>query len=380
MIFCTVTTLNRIHMAMAMARSAKEHHPDARVAVCIVEEQVPLAAQNFQHFDHIVLAKDLGHPDFYRHMFKYQLNEGVWSLKPRMFQYLLRTFPEDSKFVYLDTDTKVYSPFHEVTTLLDQNPIVLTPHFTQPSVKFELMQFQFGLYNTGFLALKRCGETNRFLHWWAERLDQLCFMDWDNGLHGDQKWLDHAPIFFEVHILKHPGYNVAWWNLYYRNVDITKNGQYRVNDQPLRFYHFCGYTYSPYHEVIKNEVPDPRHPIYTLVNQYSRELSEVGYNPSHKLPCSYDCYRSGEPIDLRARLAFRNHPARFARIQNPYTMSNHTFLGHEGKAPSHGQRKPLQKRKRNPAVKGKPVGQKRNPAVKGKPVGQKRNPVVKGKS
>ncbi|MBN2909551.1 hypothetical protein JQC72_08425 [Polycladomyces sp. WAk] len=346
-------------MAMVMARSAKAHHPDARVAVCIVEEQVPLAAQNFQHFDHIVLAKDLGHPDFYRHMFKSTVHEGVWSLKSRLLQYVLRTFPEDSKFVYLDTDTKIYDPFQEVTKLLDQRPIVLTPNITQPSVFHERSMSLPGLYNSGFLALKRSGETNRFLHWWAERLDQLCYVDVKRGIGGDQKWLDHAPVFFDIHILKHPGYNVAVWNSYYRRIHRTNNGKILVNGQPLRFYHFSRFDKVVYQTFYKNIYPDPRHPIYHLFDQYSRELLEVGYNPSRTLPCSYDHFQSGEPIDMRARLAFRNHSERFAQIQNPFAMCNRTFLGHVENPP--------RKRKEIPAVKKrKLVGRKRNPAVKRK--------------
>ncbi|WP_205494740.1 hypothetical protein [Polycladomyces zharkentensis] len=337
---------------MVMAKSVKEHHPHAITAVCIVEEKVPMQARRFKHFDHIVLAKDLGHPDFYRHMFKYQLNEGVWSLKPRMLQYVLRTFPEDSKFVYLDTDTKVYGPFHEVITLLDQSPIVLTPHITHPSVKDELQLGMAGLYNSGFVALKRSGESNRFLHWWAGRLNRFCYLDVKQGIFGDQKWLDHAPVFFDVHILKHPGYNVAVWNSYYRRIHRTNNGKILVNGQPLRFYHFSRFGKMDYQKIHKNIYPDPSHPIYHLIDQYSRDLTEHGFNPSHKLPCSYDCYRSGEPIDLRARLAYRNHPERFALIQNPYTMSNRTFLGHEENPP--------RKRKGISAVKRKLVGRKRN--------------------
>ncbi|MBN2909552.1 hypothetical protein JQC72_08430 [Polycladomyces sp. WAk] len=322
MIFCTVTTLNRIHMAMAMARSAKEHHPDARVAVCIVEEQVPLAAQNFQHFDHIVLAKDLGHPDFYRHMFKYQLNEGCYSLKPWLLLYLLQAFPANDRLIYLDTDTKVFGPFHEVNEALERSPIVVTPHLTHLSVKNELLIFMSGLYNSGFLALNRNEESKRFLHWWAERLDRFCYNDVKQRVFYDQKWLDHAPIFFEVHILKHPGYNVAWWNRDSRKVALAQNGEFTVNGQPLRFYHFCGFPNHP--QLYKDMHPDTRR----LVEQYRRNLLELGFNSSRTLPCSYDCYRSGEPIDLRARLAFRNHPERFARIQNPFSMSNRTFLVH----------------------------------------------------
>jgi hypothetical protein len=326
MIFCTVTTLNRIHMAMVMAKSVKEHHPNAGMAVCVVEEEIPEQARSFKYFDHIVLAKNLGHPDFYRHMFKYKLDEGCWSLKPRLLLYLMRTFQAEDRLVYLDTDTKMFGPFHEVNQVLDQSPIVLTPHITHPSMQDELEISKHGLYNSGFIALKRTKESLRFLDWWTERLDRMCYRDLSRGIFGDQRWLDHAPVFFDVHILQHPGYNVAKWNIYYRNITLT-NGQFLVNGLPLRFYHFAEFSRIRYLEIIKGMLPDQRHPIHLLVDQYSRELSEMGYHPSRTFPCSYNFYRSGEPIDMRARLIYRNKPKRFARIQNPFAMSNRTFLG-----------------------------------------------------
>ena len=61
-----------------------------------------------------------------------------------------------------------------------------------------------------------------------------------------------APVFFDgVHVLHHPGCNVAYWNLHERSLTVTGES-YRVNEvAPLVFFHFSAY--------------DPRQPDRTVV-------------------------------------------------------------------------------------------------------------------
>ena len=63
----------------------------------------------------------------------------------------------------------------------------------------------------------------------------------DRGMHVDQKWMDLVPgLFGEVFIMREPGYNVAYWNLHSRTVDLL-NGRVRVNGKPCYFFHFSGF-------------------------------------------------------------------------------------------------------------------------------------------
>ena len=44
-------------------------------------------------------------------------------------------------------------------------------------------------------------------------------------MHYDQRWLDLVPALFDdVHIVRDPGCNVAYWNLPERYVTLTPNG------------------------------------------------------------------------------------------------------------------------------------------------------------
>ncbi|MBL0131793.1 MAG: hypothetical protein IPP43_12305 [Chitinophagaceae bacterium] len=68
------------------------------------------------------------------------------------------------------------------------------------------------LFNAGFIGANKSGEAA--INWWAG----MCHYKIENrkelGLYDDQKYLDILPVQFEaVHIIKHPGCNLASWNL-----------------------------------------------------------------------------------------------------------------------------------------------------------------------
>lgn len=124
--------------------------------------------------------------------------------------------------------------------------IILTfcSHFYTPifdkKTRTEQQMFVNGIYNLGFLAVRRSEETTKFMNWWMIKLKTECYMDIQNGMFVDQLYCNMVPLYFEgVKIDKYPGYNISYWNLHERNFTF-KNGKYFVNGQPLVFYHFSG--------------------------------------------------------------------------------------------------------------------------------------------
>ena len=57
----------------------------------------------------------------------------------------------------------------------------------------------------------------------------------------DQKWGDLFPSFVDgAKILRHPGYNIAYWNLHERKIKGSSKKGWTANGKPLRFLHFSG--------------------------------------------------------------------------------------------------------------------------------------------
>lgn len=311
---------------MALAESVKRHCPQARFVLCLVEREVPLVASAFQSFDEIILAKDAGWENFDSFMFRHSIVEASTAVKPRFMQHLMERYPDEAKFVYLDPDVLVYSNLSELELLLDHETIVLCPHLLRPgNIDMEISSLAHGSYNLGFLAVARSQNASDFLAWWAERLFLFCYDDKSRGIFTDQKWIDLAPCFYDVKVLKHHGYDFATWSLL--GSDLREEGDgYVVNGDPLRFIHFSGLDSGTIDKAIGWWLTDQNKDAFVaLYRDYKRLLEKHGQEELGKMPWTYQAYTDGQSIGKKARLAYRE-PELWELIPAPFSSSDDEIL------------------------------------------------------
>lgn len=320
MVIFTSICANYFQKARTLAASVKEHMPDVKFIVCLVENEVKENYFN-SNFDEIVLAKEAWEGNFERFIFKHSIVEASTAVKGQFFAYLYNRYPEENEFVYLDPDCYVYDDFIELKELLKEKPIILCPHLLQPgNIDMELSSTAHGVYNLGFLAVNRSEEAQKFIQWWKERLYLFCYDDIINGIFTDQKWIDLAPCFFDVHILKHRGYDFATWSLL--DCGMTEeNGRYFVKGSGLRFIHFSGYGRT-IEKCMKEWLPEGEHPFRDLYSKYSKEHENNNSDQISKTPWSYDYYESGEKIDDSLRVLYRQNYDIMFQKDNPFLESN----------------------------------------------------------
>lgn len=314
---------------MSLAESVKRHCPSARFVLCLVERDVPQAATAFADFDDVVLAKDAGWDDFDSFMFRHSIVEASTAVKPRFLQYLLERFKDDTKFVYLDPDVLVYSNLSELEAMLDHETIVVCPHLLRPgNIDMEISSLAHGSYNLGFLAVSRSKNAQDFVAWWAERLFYFCYDDQSRGIFTDQKWIDLAPCFYDVKVLKHHGYDFATWSLL--GSDLHEgNGDYVINGDPLRFIHFSGLDSGTIDKAIGWWLTDQnRDTFVALYAQYKQLLTRHGQAELGKTPWSYATYIDGRKISKDARIAYRNREL-WPRIPSPFESSDDEIFAAE---------------------------------------------------
>ena len=323
MVFFTSVCTNYIHKARTLAQSVKQHIPDATMVICLVEREVSPEIPS-PYFDDVVLANDAWEGNFNRFIFKHGIVEASTAVKGQFFRYLLKRYPEETKFVYLDPDIYVYSDLPELREALDTYPIVLCPHLLQPgNIDMELSSTAHGVYNLGFLAISRSEEGCRCIDWWAERLYLFCYDDIQRGIFTDQKWMDLAPCFFNVLVFKHHGYDFAPWSLL--NCGLTKDGdQYYVQGDPLRFIHFSGFGPSA-EKCMREWLPSDEVVFHQLYKEYG-ELHDVNNADGiSSTPWSYASYHSGELIDDSIRTAYRGNYDVMFLLDDPFAMSNEFY-------------------------------------------------------
>lgn len=339
MIVFTSICTNYAHKARTLAESVKKNIPDAYFLVCLTERE-KTSAMDYEYFDDVVLSKDMWEGNFDRFIYKHSIVEASTAVKGQFFRYLLKRFPQEEQFVYLDPDCYVYSDFVELKELLNTRPIVLCPHLLQPgNIDMELSSTAHGVYNLGFLAVNHSEEAERFINWWADRLYLFCYDDIQRGIFTDQKWIDLAPCFFDVEIFKHKGYDFAPWSLLNCGM-VKENNKYNVQGDPLRFIHFSGYGASA-QKCMKDWLPEGNHPFKELYEEYSKLHEKNNSDNVSATIWSYATYYSGEKINDILRVRYRSNYDVMFGIEDPFALSNKQMmkkLKKEQNQPSFGEK------------------------------------------
>jgi lipopolysaccharide biosynthesis glycosyltransferase len=315
----TLCSNNYLAHAITLGYSLLEHNPGYTFKIGLVDKknsQIDYASIPFE----IIEVESIGINSFDEMFKRYTITELNTAVKPFYFQYFLKNDLKVDKIVFLDPDILVFQSFTELEEVLEGNEIVITPHITTPldDDKFQAENdfLNAGLYNLGFIALKRGQESQKLIEWWSNRLVTKAHIDFTKGLFTDQIWVNFVPLFFEkVHILCHPGYNMAYWNLHERllkhpDTVVKKNTSY-----PLVFFHFSGY--NPLKPEILSKYQDrfsfeDRKDIIELFRKYSDKLFEYGYNTYIKYPCFYDIKK--QKFDLDAYIAYKKSIPVYKRI------------------------------------------------------------------
>ncbi|MCU1349748.1 MAG: FkbM family methyltransferase, partial [Acidobacteria bacterium] len=309
----TIIARNYLAYARVLAASLLRHNPAARLHVIVLDD--PDRSIPPEPAFELIRADELPFDppsDFYTMAAIYDVTELATAVKPWAFQHLFGRGA--SVAIYLDPDIEVFDSLGPLEPLTREHGMLLTPHVTEPLPQDgkrpdERDLLLAGIYNLGFLALS--AEAARMvLPWWRKRLRRDCLNDPAGGLFVDQRWIDFAPALFEPGILKDPGYNVAYWNLPHRV--LTRGGdRILVNGQPLRFFHYSGFSPRAPHLLSKHQHASLRirlsdTPLLAgLCERYAAALEDAGFADCCALPYGFAATAAGLPLDARTRKALR---------------------------------------------------------------------------
>jgi hypothetical protein len=324
--FFTSITANYLPKARVLAHSVKKHHPDA-VFHLVFSDKLPDGFDvTNEPFDDVIFPEDFNISSLDSWIFKHTVVELCTAVKAPAFLKIFQSTNAD-KVIYLDPDIAVFHRLDELSQILDQHSVVLTPHQVTPETTFETIKdneicsLKHGVYNLGFLAVRRSEAGLAFLNWWRDRVMDFCYDDIPNGLFTDQKWIDLAPAFFEdLKILRDKTYNVATWNISHRKVEKAANHSFVVEGSPIKFYHFSGFDSGAYLIMLK-KYGSNNPALLALRDWYIKEIDAAGQNELGKCPCKYNYFSNGEPITQFHRFVYRTDPALAKRFPKPYWVS-----------------------------------------------------------
>jgi len=309
----TLCSNNYFAQAKTMLDSFKKYHTEISTYLFLCDRLSSTIRYDELESTELVVINEKVVREFDQLVNKYTLFELNSILKPFLFQWLIKkNNPE--KIFYIDSDVLFFDNLDVAVKALDEYDIVITPHFWTPIPDdglepFENNALNFGTYNLGFIGVQPQKEnTRRFLQWWGERTRKFGHNDTVNGYFVDQIWFNLVPLFFEnVLSLKHPGYNMAAWNLHERKINGPgeKGEVFLESGDPLVFYHYSSYDPQKPGELSQkyNRYQLEDQPgLKKLYQHYHQDLVRNGLNEYSKITCALPVRREHHPGFVRKML------------------------------------------------------------------------------
>lgn len=159
-------------------------------------------------------------------------------------EYCLKILDHDC-CILVDGDTYTYDKYDDFQHELDSgHSLVIIPHLLKPLPEDNKYPQNrticlAGNYNSGFVGVSQ--KAIPFIEWWKSQTALYPKAVPEAGLASEQGWLRFAGDFDNnVKIFRHPGYNVAYWNVKEREVKKINN-QWFIDDKKLCLFHFSGF-------------------------------------------------------------------------------------------------------------------------------------------
>lgn len=272
----TIIANNYAAYASALMSSVELYEPLADRFVLIVDSPArDIANAN------VISPEDVGVNDSVNECLRtiYDVMEYCTALKAFALLHLLTSYDE---VIFLDPDVVLFAALSSRPMWNEDWTVALTPHRITPPPMDGLMPDEelikrYGVYNLGFIAVRRGGEG--LLEWWNERLMWWSLKSPSSSLYTDQRWMDLAPSYFDVSIVRDPTLNLAPWNVDERDLNAIDASWY-VGDEPLTFAHFSGIrsTTSAFNQDVMGpyarlkSMPERAQEFLKLCEWYRREL------------------------------------------------------------------------------------------------------------
>lgn len=302
----TIVSANYISFAATLMQSVRTFHPEAARYIVLADTY-----REFPGLDvaaEVLTCDDLGIDLINNMKLWYTVIEFNTAIKPYVIEFMFKRYEFD-EVVYIDPDILLFRPLVDVFDGLAAHNIVLTPHMMHPlqdgKEPSDLTIMKSGVYNLGFLAVHNDPDARRLIRWWADRCFLHCRVDIPGHMFTDQRWMDLAPVFVpNPLILRHPGYNVAYWNLAARRVEKATDGSWLVNDQRLAFFHFSGInpldptSFSKHQNRFSVENLGP---VADLCDMYRQRVLANGWRDRSRVRYGYGAFPNGRPIEEAMR-------------------------------------------------------------------------------
>jgi hypothetical protein len=239
--YCAYFDHRYLVKGLAMIRSLRRHVPDAQIWVlCLDQRAHDMMREISEPGVHAIALSDFEAGDVELARAKADGRstvEYIFTLTPSLIRHVMCAAPDAEIVTYLDSDLWFLTDPEPVYREMGNASVLIIPHGFAPSMKH---LERYGIYNVGWVSLRRDAQGEACVEWWRERTNEWCLDHVEGDRFADQGYLNEFPrLFAGVHVLSHLGANLAPWNVAARTIS-SRDGAIYANDDRVLFFHFHG--------------------------------------------------------------------------------------------------------------------------------------------
>jgi hypothetical protein len=323
----TSLAINYLAKARVLASTVKAINPNIDVIAIVCDRFPPGIDPTLEPFDEVWMVEEYPFKPVKAWIFQHTIMELCTAVKGWALQRLLARGYD--YVMYLDPDCWVREdPAQLVRILAKDKSVAVVPHTTSPAKTkeeirlIETSSLKHGIYNLGFLLVKNDDNGRIFARWWADRLHDFCFIEFEKGIFTDQRWFDLGVGYFPfIQVSWHKGIDVASWNIGQRKIERSKSGGYLIDGDPLIFYHFSGVGPAGVHRWVR-DIFAPSDPLAAeLEFDYEALLNAAGQKKLAVVRSAYDKFDDGAVVAPAERVRFRELENGIRQFPNPYAAT-----------------------------------------------------------
>lgn len=326
MLACTIIAKNYAAHARVLAKSFLEHNPGSRITALILDDLDGLIDPTTEPFA-VLTPEDVGCKSFGRMAARYDVRELSAAVRPWLLRHQLAGGAP--AITYLDPDIRVFGSLEALDRQAREHGVAVTPHNTVPipddgerPTQVEMMLA--GAFNLGCLSLSQRDGIDHLLDWWSTRVERDGRSDPVYGEFVDQRWFDLVPGFVDdLAIVREPQYNVAYWNLHSRGLELDGDS-YVVDGRPLAFFHFSGFDPARPDLLSRRQtrIDLAQHgALRVICAEYANSVRAEGYAVARTWPYTYDRLADGTLLTRDLRRLYARAEDEGAVAQSPFEQS-----------------------------------------------------------
>jgi hypothetical protein len=272
---CTLLTKDYLIQGLALYYSLKRHTRHFRLWILCVDKTAYDLLEKM-NLDNVTLVglENIWNKRLAEIEKERQLHEFCWTLKAPFINYLMKNTFLNS-LLYMDADLFFFNDVRNIYKEWGDNSIFLTKMWLSPKWKKKA-----GKYSAGLIGFKKDNMGMKCLRSWMKNCLYWCYDRMENGLWGDQKYLDDWPrMFSKIKISKTKGINAGPWSIK-RGYKVHSEGDVIYFDNmELVCYHFSGFEIineNEYELCNRKKLPVKAETIYSVyIDEIQKTIAQI---------------------------------------------------------------------------------------------------------